>query len=227
MKKHEIPLLCKYNFRSFFGLLVALCCLSGEAAELIPRTAESLMREYELISLTGNSDSEIEGPLWGLLDVAESLRDNASEDAEFWIACARVRFGYANTQGPFKGTRLISEVRKELERAILLDSNELEGYALAFLGYLYASSPPWPLGFGDIEEAKKLLEQAISVNDKNVPNNYFYAVYLYKTENYINALERLAIADAVIDADSSNKPRTSFFAGNINELKSEIERKIN
>jgi len=46
-----------------------------------------------------------------------------------------------------KCMRLLREVKENLEAAIELDATAQNGYPQAFLGYLYAGVPGWPLSF--------------------------------------------------------------------------------
>ncbi|MEX2129993.1 MAG: TRAP transporter TatT component family protein [Pseudohongiellaceae bacterium] len=158
---------------------------------------DQLIERYAEYHLTLTSDSELEQPLFLLLEEAQQYRDANPASAEAWAATARIRFGYANTQGMVTGLDLIKESRQELEQAITLDASAQEGAALAFLGYLYAGMPPWPLGFGSSKKAAELLEAALKISDSSMANNYYYAVYLFaKTKRHEEATQRLLRAKA-------------------------------
>jgi tetratricopeptide (TPR) repeat protein len=162
---------------------------------------DSLLEEYAVISLSYRSDEDLEAPLLTLLKEAERSRDANVENAAFWVACARIRFAYANTQGAVSGMRLIARSRDDLEKAISLDPVVYEGYAKAYLGYLYSVMPSWPISFGDKEKGRKFVEEALLISEKNFRNNYYYAWYLTVVGDYDAARKRLDIAEAAIVPD--------------------------
>lgn len=190
-------------------------------------TVDSLLEGYAAIILAYESDEEREAPLRSVLTHAERLRSEDTENAAYWIACARIRFAYANTQGPFRGMRLISESREELEKAISLDPLMYEGYAKAYLGYLYAVMPSWPISFGDKDKGRKLLEEALIVNESNIPNNYFYATYLTVVEDYAAADRRLNVAEEAIVSDPLLPRQQELFVQSIKRLRIDIEELAN
>ena len=118
--------------------------------------------------------------------------------------------------------RLIAQSRDELERAISLDPFMHEGYAAAFLGYLYSVMPSWPLSFGDKEQGKALIEDAMLINAENVPNNYFYATYLAVVEDYASAEQRLSMAEAALISEALLPKQKELFSKNIRRLSIDI-----
>jgi len=50
------------------------------------------------------------------------------------------------------------------------------------LGVLYFKVPGWPVGFGDKDKAKTLLEKALQINPQGIDPNFFYAEYLIETK---------------------------------------------
>lgn len=187
----------------------------------------SLLEQYAETSLTLDSDEELEAPLRSLLSDAERLRDANSDNASYWLAAARIRFGYADTQGPVRGMQQISLSREELETAITIDPFVQDGYAKAYLGYLHSVMPRWPLSFGDRDTGRRLLEEAILINENSIPNNYFYAVYLTVTKDYDGAARRLDVAEAQISSDTGTPNQQAFFAKSIKSLRTNIDNFVN
>jgi Tfp pilus assembly protein PilF len=51
--------------------------------------------------------------------------------------------------------------------------------------------PGFPIGFGDHDKAKQLLQQALKLNPNGIDPNYFYADFLYTEGEYAAALPYL------------------------------------
>jgi tetratricopeptide (TPR) repeat protein len=82
---------------------------------------------------------------------------------------------------------LASRARDMLTDAEKLDAKALDAGAPTSLGVLYYRVPGFPIGWGDNEKARHLLEEAV----KNAPNgrdaHYFYADFLYEQGEYQQA----------------------------------------
>jgi Tfp pilus assembly protein PilF len=51
--------------------------------------------------------------------------------------------------------------------------------------------PGFPIGFGDHDKARKLLQEALKINPNGIDPNYFYADFLVKEGEYAAALPYL------------------------------------
>ncbi|MDT8428322.1 MAG: hypothetical protein RQ757_06110 [Pseudomonadales bacterium] len=180
----------------FFGLIPTLGT-SASAQSLSP--VDGFFEQYAEIQLLWSADADREGPLTQLLEQAEAYRDAHPGAAEAWVATARIRFGYADTQGIVRGVRLMKTSRDELEHALTLDPAVRNGFAQAFLGYLYVGMPPWPLGFRDREKGVQLLEDALRINPDGMEINYYFAEYYGAEKDYGKALEHVERARAAAD----------------------------
>ena len=67
----------------------------------------------------------------------------------------------------------------------------LDGSAYNSLGVLYYKVPGWPIGFGDKDKARELLQQALAINPQGIDPNYFYAEYLVETKHADEAVPYL------------------------------------
>jgi tetratricopeptide (TPR) repeat protein len=85
---------------------------------------------------------------------------------------------YAGVKGGLGALGLAKQSRQALEAAVKLDPNALQGSALTSLGVLYAKVPGFPLGFGDDDKARDLLQRALAINPDGIDANYFYAQFL-------------------------------------------------
>ena len=80
-----------------------------------------------------------------------------------------------------------------------MDGTALDGSAYNSLGVLYYKVPGWPIGFGDKNKARELLQKALSINPRGIDPNFFYGEYLVETkrpEEAVPYLERALQAPA-------------------------------
>jgi len=119
-----------------------------------------------------------------------------SAEAHIWQGI--VQSTYAGAKGGLGALSLAKAARNSLEQALALQPDALQGSAYASLGTLYFKVPGWPLGFGDDDKAKQLLEKALELNPDGIDPNYFYADYLFDQGDYQQALRytELALAAA-------------------------------
>ncbi len=68
--------------------------------------------------------------------------------------------------------------RIDLERALEIDPEAIDGAAYTALGALYYKTPGWPVGFGDRNKARELLLKALKINPNGMDSNYFYGDFL-------------------------------------------------
>jgi Tfp pilus assembly protein PilF len=84
--------------------------------------------------------------------------------------------------------------KADLEKAIEIDDQALNGSAYTTLGTLYYKVPGWPLGFGDKASAETLLKNALRLNPQGIDSNYFYALFLLDKKQYEQAESYLLFA---------------------------------
>lgn len=170
------------------GALLCVFSLSAFAQDL--HTSSRLQERYAEIRLKYLDTDDQEIPLRDLLEEAEAYKAQHPESAAAWVACARIRMGYANTQG-FGGLRILKTVRDEFEQAISLDRRAQDGFAPIFLGFLYSIYPRRPFSIGDKARGRELVEEAMTINATNMANNYYYALYLATAKQNDKAREYL------------------------------------
>ncbi|OIN01909.1 hypothetical protein BFR57_07600 [Idiomarina sp. MD25a] len=108
-------------------------------------------------------------------------------EAHIWLGI--IKSTEAGAVGGLGALGLAKEAKASLEKALVIDPNALSGSAYASLGTLYYKVPGWPFGFGDDDEAEKLLKKALEINPQGIDSNYFYADYLYEQGKYKQALD--------------------------------------
>ena len=98
---------------------------------------------------------------------------------------------WAGEKGGLGALSLAKQAKALYEQAIRIDGSALEGSAYNSLGVLYYKVPGWPVGFGDREKARELLQRALALNPQGIDPNYFFAEYLVETRHPEQALAYL------------------------------------
>ncbi len=186
--------------------------------------ARVLLDRYAELRLRHSNDNELAEPLRSLLSQVETYRDANPEDPLAWLASARVRFGYANTQGPVKGMQLISETRDEIEMSISLNPNADRAYGLAFLGYLYAAMPRWPISFGNDEKGWEYMNRALVIDSESVANQYFLTTLLIADKRFEEAEKVLVSAKLIAESSGNTTNMMDFWAQNLQILEGQLFR---
>jgi len=88
---------------------------------------------------------------------AETERAVAGEPqaAELHIWHGIVLSTWAGAKGGLGALGLVKQAKAELEKAIELDAQALDGSAYTSLASLYYQVPGWPIGFGDEDKAER------------------------------------------------------------------------
>jgi tetratricopeptide (TPR) repeat protein len=95
----------------------------------------------------------------------------------------------AGAQGGLGALSLCKQARTEFEAVIAKDGQVLDGSAYTSLGSLYYQVPGWPLGFGDEDTARELLQQGLSIAPDGIDANYFWGDFLLDQEDYAGAVQ--------------------------------------
>ncbi|MDN3543643.1 tetratricopeptide repeat protein [Kinneretia asaccharophila] len=106
---------------------------------------------------------------------------------------------WAGEKGGLGALGLVKQAKTLYEHAIKIDGQALDGSAYNSLGVLYYKVPGWPLGFGDKDKARELLQRALQINPKGIDANYFYGEFLLEnkqTAEAVSYLERAMAAPA-------------------------------
>ncbi|MDP3008844.1 MAG: TRAP transporter TatT component family protein [Methylococcales bacterium] len=143
-----------------------------------------------------------------LLAKIQPLMEQYPNDAGVIYWQALVKASYANYQNPVAALQAVHEVRDLLTKAIAINPRVMNGAAYIVLGTLYDKVPGWPIGFGDDNTAKSLLETALKINPNGIVSNYFYGQFLLThddeqaAERYFNKALAAPIRAEQIYADS-------------------------
>lgn len=122
---------------------------------------------------------------------AQSVLQRDTTNADAWIWSGIIKSSYAGAKGGLGALKLAKAAKADLEQAMALDPDAMQGSAYTSLGTLYANVPGWPLGFGDGGRAEELLQKALAINPTGIDSNYFYGDYLLQEKRFAEAREYL------------------------------------
>ena len=100
------------------------------------------------------------------------------DDADLLTWSGIVSASYAGAKGGLGALGAAKRARGELEAAMAIDPDALDGGARSSLGTLYDKVPGWPVGFGDDDVAEALLSESATLHPDDVDAQYFWADYL-------------------------------------------------
>ncbi len=125
----------------------------------------------------------------------ETLVTTHAGDAELLTWCGITNSTFAGMTGALSAMKYAKAARANLEKAIELSPDVLDGGAKTSLGTLYFKVPGWPIGFGDEDKARELLTAGLAVNPDGMDSNYFYADFLIEEKD--NAAARTYLERAL------------------------------
>jgi tetratricopeptide (TPR) repeat protein len=125
--------------------------------------------------------------------------DPAAPDLLIWSGI--IKSTYAGAKGGLGALSLAKESKADLEKAMGINANALQGSVYTSLGALYYSVPGWPVGFGDDDKAEELLKQALVLNPDGIDSNYFY-------NNFLIEQKRFAEARTYLEKAQKSQPRS-------------------
>ena len=157
---------------------------------------------------------------------ADTLVRSNPQDAEFYIWRGIILSTYAGAKGGLGALDLVKQSKANLEQAVALDPKALEGSAYTSMGALYYQVPGWPIGFGDDEQAEKLLKQALQLNPNGIDPNYFYGDFLFRQKRYSEAklaLEKAQAATARPGREVADRGRQAEIATLLAKVQAELK----
>jgi len=163
----------------------------------------ALQREWEQIKYR-RPPAEQEKAFEALTRAADEVRARHAGRAEPQIWYGIVAASYAGARGGPGALSVVKEAKKAFEQALAIDAKALEGSAYTSLGSLYYQVPGWPIGFGDDDKARELLQKALALNPEGIDPNYFFGDFLYR-KGELNAA-RQALARALNAPPRADRP---------------------
>lgn len=161
--------------------------LDADILQLQQRWAEV---NYQLEGKTRITEFE------ALVQAANTVTAQYPDAAAAWIWSGIIKSTCAGAKGGLGALKLAKQSKADLEKAMELDADALQGSAYTSLGTLYFSVPGWPVGFGDDEKAEELLKHALQLNPDGIDPNYFYGDFLMREKRWSEARDYLVKAQA-------------------------------
>ena len=172
------------------------------AGTLQAATLEDVQSRWAEANYTLEGDAQTAALESLVTTLSESLA--GGEDPAMLIWDGIVKSTLAGKKGGIGALSLVKDARRSLERALTLDPTALDGSAYTSLGALYYQVPGWPVGFGDDDKARELLEKAVALNPDGIDSNYFYGDFLAQEKDYKAA--RAALEKALGAPDRPSRP---------------------
>jgi tetratricopeptide (TPR) repeat protein len=122
---------------------------------------------------------------------AGAVRGKYAGRAEPQIWYGIIAASYAGARGGLGALSLAKDAKKALEQALEIDPKALDGSAYTSLGSLYYQVPGWPIGFGNDDKAREMLDKALTLNPDGIDPNYFMGDFLYRKGDYTTARQVL------------------------------------
>ncbi len=165
--------------------LAAVVSIAGLApgmahAASVDEAIVDLQRSWEVIRYQAPA-AEREKRFETLAAKAHTVSESYPDRAEPLVWEGIIVSSWAGERGGLGALGLVKQAKSLYEAAIAINGNVLDGSAYNSLGVLYYKVPGWPVGFGDKDKAKELLQKALALNPKGIDPNYFYAEYLVET----------------------------------------------
>lgn len=172
------------NIVASFVALLALTASSGWAD--IADEVSTLQKRWAEVNyqMEGKAQSDA---FASLVTEADAVVSKYPDSAAPLIWRGIIKSTYAGAKGGLGALSLAKSSKADLEAALAIDPQALDGSAYTSLGTLYSHVPGWPIGFGDDKKAEKLLLKALAINPDGIDSNYFYADYLMAKKRYQDA----------------------------------------
>jgi len=172
---------------------VLAMCFSLTALAGVDEDVKALQTEWEQIKYARPA-AEQEKAFEALMKAADAARAQHPGRAEPQIWYGIIAASYAGARGGLGALSVVKQAKQALEEALAMDPKALQGSAYTSLGSLYYQVPGWPIGFGDDEKARALLQQALAINPQGIDPNYFLGDLLYRKGDYDGARQALGRA---------------------------------
>jgi tetratricopeptide (TPR) repeat protein len=169
----------------FTAMTFPLAALAGLDEDIATLQTEWARIKYE------RPAAEQEKAFAELARSADAMRGKYAGRAEPQIWYGIIAASYAGARGGLGALGLAKDAKKALEQALEIDPKALEGSAYTSLGSLYYQVPGWPIGFGNDDKARALLDKALALNPEGIDPNYFMGDFLYHKGDYAAARQAL------------------------------------
>jgi tetratricopeptide (TPR) repeat protein len=167
-------------------LLISLVFTLSATADEFQLSLAALQQQWATVNYELTGDKQL-AAFENLLAEADQAVSTNPEKPELLIWRGIIKSTYAGALGGLGALKYAKASKADLEKAIAIDGEALQGSAYTSLGTLYFKVPGWPFGFGDDKKAEKLLKKALAINPDGIDPNYFFADFLIAEGNYVSA----------------------------------------
>jgi tetratricopeptide (TPR) repeat protein len=182
--------------RAWISLLLPMVLLPLLPSPVLAGSVEDavieLQRDWEVVRYQTPA-AEREKRFEALAAKAHELSERHPQRSEPLVWEGIIVSSWAGEKGGLGALSLVKQAKAIYEAAIRIDGNVLDGSAYNSLGVLYYKVPGWPVGFGDKDKARELLQKALALNPQGIDANFFFGEYLLETrhpEEAVTYLER-------------------------------------
>lgn len=156
------------------------------ADDTSPATMQQLSTEWAVTTYQ-TPETEQSRLLYELTKKAKQAVRQNPDDAELLTWAAIISASYAGSRGGLGALKIATKAKTQLERAMEIDPEALNGGARTSLGALYYQVPGWPIGFGNSKKAEQLLGESAEKHPHNINALYFYADFLLEQKRFNEA----------------------------------------
>ena len=164
------------------AIILSTACMAESRSEAIGY----LQKQWAVDNYQLTDKAQIKG-FESLIKQADQKISEHPDSAELYIWRGIIKSTYAGAKGGLGALKYAKAAKADLEKALKLDADSLQGSAYTSLGTLYFNVPGWPIGFGDDKKAEALLKKALQINPEGIDSNYFYGDYLRSEKRYAEA----------------------------------------
>ena len=194
------------------------------AAESFSTQLLDLQQQWAKVNYQLVDDAQKDG-FDNLIKQAQELVKTNPDNANGLVWLGIIESSYAGAKGGLGALSLAKTAKKSLEESMKIDDSVLNGSAYTSLGTLYHKVPGWPIGFGDDDTAKEMLEKGMVINPNGIDSNYFYAEFLFDEKEYTKAKEHLTLA--LQATPRAERPLADEFRRiEVSQLMAKVDKKI-
>lgn len=204
-----------------------LLSATSHAGDSLPSEVAELRADWDEANFVLQGDTQKQAIL-KLVEQCDPLLEKLVKNQAALTWCGIVKSTYAGHASALSAMKYAKAARADLEEALKLGEGEMAGIANSSLGTLYFKVPGWPIGFGNDDKARALLETGLAKNPDDVDANFFMADFLNE-EGELEAaqsyLELAAAAPAWPDREIAYRARQIEIAAMLKTVNEKLAKR--
>ena len=161
-------------------LLTGALCFSYSYVDNNKIDYKSIEKEWISSNHEFNIDNQIKKLEQLFVKTNEIKIQNNEPELHYWKGV--ILSSLASANGGLTGLSYAKEAKLELEAAISIKENTMDGLALSRLGVLYSKVPSWPIGFSDKNKAEQYFKKSMNLNKESIEPILYWLEYLKREE---------------------------------------------